>query len=304
MNTPNSPLTGSQRVKLLQRYPARTLICGWQRQFGIDIRAQLGDISEITHWRCQDTGLEFFQPGDATGTSQLYAQLSRFGWYHDPQRWEFDAAIRRLDHAKRILEVGCGDGAFLDLARQHSHAELIGIELNPATAAIASGNGHRILQHRSDSAPITALGQFDAVCSFQVLEHVPDPHAFIDSLCARLADGGLLILGVPNADSFIRHQRINLLDMPPHHMSRWSAQTMAGIAPLFNLQLLGIEAETLSRTHAVDYIETQVQRLLPLPILPRAAGRLLGPVLAHAPKLRSSIQGHSLIGVYRKAPAR
>jgi SAM-dependent methyltransferase len=304
ITTPRSPLTGSSRVELLRRYPIATLTRRWQRQFGIDISKQLGATTEISHWRCLDTGLQFFQPGDAAGSSELYAQLSRFGWYHDQHRWEFSTAMPWLRDTNRILEVGCGDGAFLDQLRDHSRAEAIGIELNPATAAAAQAKGHRIVRHRSDSAQVTALGQFDAVCSFQVLEHVPDPHPFIESLCARLADHGLLILGVPNADSFIRHQRINLLDMPPHHMSRWNSQAMASIARLFALQTLSIEAESLSRPHAVDYIETQVQRIAPLPILPRTLGRLLGPLLARTPQLRTAIQGHSLIGIYRKMPAK
>ncbi len=299
-DTPCSPLTGSPRVELLHCYPVATLTRRWRRQFGIDIGKQFGAITEISHWRCIDTGLQFFQPADAAGSSELYAQLSQFGWYHDHDRWEFSAALPWLRDAQRVLEVGCGDGAFLDQLRRHTHAETVGIELNPSTATAAQAKGHRVLQHRSDSAQVTALGQFDAVCSFQVLEHVPDPRAFIDSLCARLTDDGLLILGVPNADSFIRHQRINLLDMPPHHMSRWTSQAMTSIAPLFALQTLAIQPESLSRTHTVDYIQTQVQRLAPLPILPRAVGRLLGPLLARAPQLRGSIQGHSLIGVYRR----
>ena len=300
MIKPDSPLTGSPRVELLQRYPVATLIHRWQRQFDIDISGQLDGITEISHWRCIDTGLQFFQPVDAAGSSELYAQLSQFGWYHDSNRWEFDAALPWLRNAHNILEVGCGDGAFLDLVRRHTAAKATGIELNTTTATAAQTKGHRVLKQRSDSPQAIALGQFDAVCSFQVLEHVPNPRAFIESLCARLSDDGVLILGVPNADSFIRHQHINLLDMPPHHMSRWDSRTMASIAPLFDLKPLAIEAETLSRTHAVDFIEAQVQRLAPAPVLPRAIARLIGPLLACAPRLRNSIQGHSLIGVYRK----
>ena len=75
---------------------------------------------------------------------------------------------------------------------------------------------------------------------------------------------------------------------------------MESIGSLFVLNQLSIETEWLSRTHAVDFIEAHVHRLIPVHGLARIPARLLGPVLARAPGLRRSIQGYSLLGVYRK----
>ncbi len=50
----------------------------------------------------------------------------------------------------------------------------------------------------ADAGFAGAVGQFDLVISMEVIEHVADPHLFLSSLAARLADGGLMIISSPN----------------------------------------------------------------------------------------------------------
>ena len=42
--------------------------------------------------------------------------------------------------------------------------------------------------------------KFDAICTFHVLEHIPEPLYFLTKLYKMLKDGGLLIIEVPNVD--------------------------------------------------------------------------------------------------------
>jgi 2-polyprenyl-6-hydroxyphenyl methylase/3-demethylubiquinone-9 3-methyltransferase len=53
-------------------------------------------------------------------------------------------------------------------------------------------------------------GRFDLVTSLEVIEHVADPSAFLKSLAARLARGGLLILSTPNATGWSKLMMITL----------------------------------------------------------------------------------------------
>lgn len=230
----------------------------------------------------------------------LYEQLSRFRWYHDPNRWEFSAALPQLRDAKKLLEVGCGDGVFLDFLGRHFDGTATGVELNRVTAERAESKGHKVVREPVESDAVQALGPFGAICSFQVLEHIPAPLDFLESLVSLLSPGGVLVLAVPNAECFMRHWRINLLDLPPHHMSRWTTRTLAKLGPLLGLESLEIEAETLSVGHSVGFIEAQVQRAIRVPLLPRVVGRLVGPILSRMPRLRETIPGHSLLGTYRK----
>jgi hypothetical protein len=65
----------------------------------------------------------------------------------------------------------------------------------------------------------------------------------------------MLILSVPNRDSFLRHQ-YNLLDMPPHHMTRWNNKALAYLPRLFPLKLLSLRFEPLAPYHIPGYVDT------------------------------------------------
>jgi len=72
-------------------------------------------------------------------------------------------------HPATFLEVGCGHGAFV---REMSEAgSLVAIGLDPAIAP-DPGEGYRFVQGSIDDIP--SLGSFHYVCSFDVLEHLPE----------------------------------------------------------------------------------------------------------------------------------
>lgn len=62
--------------------------------------------------------------------------------------------------------------------------------------------------------------QYDFVCNFQVLEHVPDAYDFIKIMVDKLKPGGHLLITVPNSDSKYYTERFGALDYPPHHMTQ------------------------------------------------------------------------------------
>ena len=107
----------------------------------------------------------------------------------------------------RLLEVGCGTGEFLDCARRAGF-DAFGLDTSPgaiAEAARVVGEDHLFCGLLSDLPD--EVGRFDVVAGFHVLEHVPDPVAFAESVCDRLVPGGLLYLRVPNARSLIARLR-------------------------------------------------------------------------------------------------
>ena len=94
---------------------------------------------------------------------------------------------------RRLLDVGCGPGVFLDLAREAGW-EVAGVELSARHAAHARATfGLDVWQGDFLAAPF-APGSFAAVTMWDFLEHVLDPRANLAQARRLLVPGGLLLV--------------------------------------------------------------------------------------------------------------
>jgi SAM-dependent methyltransferase len=95
---------------------------------------------------------------------------------------------------KRVLEVGCGKGSFLDQIRQRGH-DAIGVD--PAYEGDAP---YIHKQHFDASLKINA----DAVVLRHVLEHIPQPLEFLRAIASANGGQGKIYIEVPCLDWIIR----------------------------------------------------------------------------------------------------
>ena len=109
------------------------------------------------------------------------------------RRAELLARLRPAHAGDRLLDVGCGDGAFLDEAARGGWRPF-GLEISRAAAA---GVRHPVLVGGLEAVARDAA--LAAVTFWDVLEHVPDPAAMLASAVGRLASGGLVAVTMPNA---------------------------------------------------------------------------------------------------------
>ena len=98
--------------------------------------------------------------------------------------------------AGSILDVGCGEGAFLDLARE---AGLLtaGVEIAGPAASVAAERGHRIFNCSITDGSIPGDGSFDIVTLWDVLEHLPWPARSLRWVQGALRPGGRLLIVTP-----------------------------------------------------------------------------------------------------------
>ena len=103
---------------------------------------------------------------------------------------------------RRVLEVGCGSGAFRSSLLAPN--EYWGVELSPASARAAESCLDHVLTGTYDGVK-SALPDyyFDLVICNDVIEHMADHDGFLDSITQKLKLGGALIGSVPN----VRHVR-------------------------------------------------------------------------------------------------
>ncbi|MBL1177939.1 class I SAM-dependent methyltransferase [Pantanalinema sp. GBBB05] len=256
---PLSPLTGSTQVVLLQTISSQQLIHDWQQQLQIDITSELKGYPEIYLYQCQQTGLKFFSPLDIAGSSHLYEALQQYPWYYLPDRWEHQVALKDLADCHTVLEIGCGSGDFVKSGLE-AGLDIRGIELNQAAVLAAQNQGLPVEYLDLQDAAKLYHSSLDGVCSFQVLEHVPDPKHFIGLAIEMLKPGGKLILCVPNSDSIFQYHPNLLLDQPPHHLYRWSARSLKALEQLFPIQLATVRLEPLAAYHVPLYVECCTHR--------------------------------------------
>lgn len=120
----------------------------------------------------------------------------------------FDAEIWRpaeCSPAHSFLEIGCGTGGFLAYLRDRGVTRLLGIDHDPALAAVIpeAARGDFACRDVWEVAADDSLGRFDRIVLLDVLEHFEAQEALrlLQTLRGRLAEGGRVILKVPNAGS-------------------------------------------------------------------------------------------------------
>lgn len=254
MNKTLSPLTETDEVQLLSVIEVSELIHAWHDTFSIDVSQELGLCTNIRLYQCNQTKLKFFIPTNIKGSSHLYEQLQQFDWYYMPEKWEYQISLENLLGCQRILEIGSGHGSFLRKCIE-VNIDPVGIEVNEAAVKLAQDSNLSVKLLDLQEAADFYSESLDAVCSFQVLEHVSNPKDFIESSIKMLKPGGKLIYCVPNAESFLKYQ-YNLLDMPPHHMLQWSLDTFKSLEKIFSIKLEKALFEPLAEYHISAYLNS------------------------------------------------
>lgn len=261
------PLCSSPNTQTVKSIDVEPLVAEWHRSFQIDVRPEFHNLSAFELRSCSDCLLRFFTPDSLAGSAWLYAQLDKFDWYYQPRKWEFDAALKDLRGLRKIMEVGCGIGGFIALAQKQAGLELEGLEQNAEAVREAERRGLHVRMATVEEAAEQAPAKYDALCSFQVLEHVSRPGDFLRACCSLLRPGGRLLLGLPNTDSFLRYQ-FNALDLPPHHMTRWTLQVLSRLPQLLPLRLQRIELEPLADCHVEDFVDAYCSVFARGPLVP------------------------------------
>lgn len=304
------PMCGSTRSWEVFSVPVERLAGLYWRAYGVDVEREFAGARTLALRACEDCSVSYFHPL-AAGSPEFYEQFQRFDWYYPKAKPEFEFAASHLKSCASILEIGCGEGFFADFVREKDY---VGIEYTERSVRAARLRGVDVRLQALEEFARERPSSVDAVCAFQVLEHVTDPRSFVSSALQALKPGGLLVFSVPSADSYVGLAVNNLLNFPPHHVTWWSDAALEGLAVRFGLELQVLHHDTLADEHVESYLHTLLLRTFDRPnrsiglidtsmrsrVLHRVA-RLFVPLLARGMRyvvLRP--RGHSVTVVYRK----
>lgn len=129
----------------------------------------------------------------------------------------------------KLLDVGSGPGTFLLVARREFGFEVQGIEPAPAAAKIANEFGAPTYCGTIEQFEKQNSNRFEAITSFEVLEHVSDPLSILTAARTLLNPTGVLVLSVPNLDDpYCLQQQIKPA-MPPIHINFFSRTSLKAL---------------------------------------------------------------------------
>jgi SAM-dependent methyltransferase len=209
----------------------------------------------LTLIRCSGCASAFYEPPDIANFSDIghegdeswrfYVEIGGGVW---ETVWPILAAADRGS----LLDVGCGFGFALDFWQRTGRGEAVGLELADYGREGARQLGVTIHAEMLQDCKALAGRRFDVVYASEVIEHVPDPSAFVALLSRWVADDGVLIMTTP-AGSFIRKE-----NQP--------ATLLAALSPGLHGFLLSSEAFTNTARHAgfahVEILTTSERQFL------------------------------------------
>jgi SAM-dependent methyltransferase len=128
----------------------------------------------------------------------------------------------------RHLDIGCSAGLLLQRFQEAYHCQSVGVEPGKAYREYAAAQGLEIFPFLDDLEE-KYKSQFDLVSLAHVLEHLPDPLAYLAGLREKwLREGGWLLVEVPNLYGHDCFETAHLVSYSPETVQR--VLTQAGFS--------------------------------------------------------------------------
>lgn len=166
---------------------------------------------------------------------------------------------------RRVLDVGCAEGALGAALKAAGAAFVAGVERHPEAARAARARLDAVVEGDLLTAALPfAPASFDYLVFADVLEHLPDPEAALRRYLPLLAADGRVVVSVPNMRFYLVLLRLML--------DRW-AYTDSGIRDRTHLRIFtrrsliallaaaGLDLERLQRNYRLVEDQSRISRV-------------------------------------------
>ena len=186
--------------------------------------------------QCRNCGLVYAKPRSPVAydeSSENYSEEYSEDYYRDGIYADYLAdrdAIQRnaprilseleqMVKGRRLLDVGCATGFFLDAARSRGWS-VRGLEVSEFASNYARRELNLPVETASIVSPPVGLSQFDVVTLWDTIEHLERPDLALANIRRLLRPGGVLVFSTGDYDSLLRRltgKRWRLFADPTHN---------------------------------------------------------------------------------------
>ena len=136
--------------------------------------------------------------------------------------------LNSIESRERALDIGAGDGAFLEQLVQLGFRDITGVEPSAAPIASSKPDVRNLIRHDIFRARDFEGQRFDLVTCFQIMEHLWNPVELVSSVNSILKPGGLFVTVT-------------------HNLQAFSARMLGDKSPIFDIEHLQLFSEKTIR---------------------------------------------------------
>ncbi|OGG12605.1 hypothetical protein A3D77_04680 [Candidatus Gottesmanbacteria bacterium RIFCSPHIGHO2_02_FULL_39_11] len=146
---------------------------------------------------------------------------------------------------KKLLDIGCGAGFFLDEARKKGFI-VEGTDMSNEVIRYARDRLKlKVFRGNFNSINIDKLkkNRYDAITLIQFIEHITSPHRIIENVYSILKPDGIICIVTPNINGWlykILKSEYNYL-IPPEHVIYYSSKTLSKLLNFHKLKPIKVE---------------------------------------------------------------
>jgi 2-polyprenyl-3-methyl-5-hydroxy-6-metoxy-1,4-benzoquinol methylase len=142
-----------------------------------------------------------------------------------------------------VLDIGCGYGYFVRQALSAGF-DAYGVDLSPD--GIREAEKHvpgRVYRGTLDDVDALTDRQFDVIFASHLIEHIPEPKAFVEGLIPRLKDRGIVMFVTPNIESWLARVsgRRWVSFKIPEHVAYYTPATISHLLESAGLEIVAID---------------------------------------------------------------